>query len=337
MKIFELEKENVLNLFEPGNRIDLDRSNRWDSRSGPPVKPVSAASFSTTERRTVNIGAGGKLKLHVLDLGKLRLDKNFMVANTTVATAKTPNPRGQVVDIPVSAYYIEHPDGNVLFDTGCHPDWGGPNGRWPADGLQELFPHVGGEECTLPARLDMMGIGPDDVKYVALSHLHCDHAGCVEYFRKSKIIVHEDEFAGAFRQYALQDHGSPYALKDLDAIIKAQLNWREIGREEPDQNIVEGVRLLNFGPGHARGMLGLQVSLRSQAGVILVADACYTAENYGPKAKQPGISYDSLGIMRTVRRIQALAADTGAAVWFGHDADQFASVRKATSGDGFYE
>jgi glyoxylase-like metal-dependent hydrolase (beta-lactamase superfamily II) len=84
-------------------------------------------------------------------------------------------------------------------------------------------------------------------------------------------------------------------------------------------------------------MLGLHVNLRSQSGVILVSDACYTSENYGPKAKQPGISYDSLGIMRTVRRIQALAGDTGAAVWFGHDAEQFASIRKATSGDGHYE
>ncbi len=118
----------------------------------------------------------------MLDLGKLRLDKNFMVANSTVATARTPNPRGQLLDIPVSAYYIEHPDGNILFDTGCHPDWGGPNGRWPVDGLQELFPHVGGEECMLPARLDMMGVGPDDVDYVVLSHLHCDHAGCVGIF-----------------------------------------------------------------------------------------------------------------------------------------------------------
>ena len=74
-----------------------------------------------------------------------------MVANSTVATARTPNPRGQIIDIPVSAYYIEHPDGNILFDTGCHPEWGGPNGRWPVDGLQELFPHIGGEECMLPA------------------------------------------------------------------------------------------------------------------------------------------------------------------------------------------
>lgn len=91
---------------------------------------------------------------------------------------------------------------------------------------------------------------------------------------------------------------------------------------------------MNFGPGHARGMIGLEVTLRSQPGVILVSDACYTAENYGP-AKQPGISYNSLGIMRTVRRIKALAANSGFSVWFGHDAEQFSTVRKA--GDGYYE
>jgi N-acyl homoserine lactone hydrolase len=337
MKIFEFDNGRSLDLLEPSRRADVDRSGKFERSPSPPLRTMGSAVASRAERQTVNIGASGKLKLHVLDLGKLKLDKNFMVANSTVATAQSPNPRGQVIDIPVSAYYIEHADGNVLFDTGCNPNWGGPNGRWPVDGLQQLFPHVGGEECQLPARLDMMGVGPDDVDYVVLSHLHCDHAGCVEYFRKSKIIVHEDELAGAFRQYALQDHGSPYAIKDLEAIIKAQLNWREIARDEPDHKLLEGVRLLNFGPGHARGMLGLMVNLRSQQGVILCSDACYTAANYGPKARQPGISYDSLGIMRTVRRIQALAADSGAEVWFGHDADQFATVRKATAGEGYYE
>ncbi|CAN5200922.1 N-acyl homoserine lactonase AiiB [soil metagenome] len=337
MKIFELDDSADLGLLEPGNRGALDRSSVWDRRqASEPSRSAPAPAWEpkAAERRMTNVRANTKsLKMHVLELGHLRLDKNFMVANSTIATHKNPNPRGQVLDIPVSAYYIEHPDGNVLFDTGCHPDWGGANGRWP-EALQELFPHIGGEECMLPARLEAMGIGPDDIKHVVMSHLHCDHAGCVEYFRKSQIIVHEDEFAGAFRQYALQDHSSPYVIKDLERMIRAELHWREVGREEPDQKIVDGVRLLNFGPGHARGMIGLEVSLRSEPGVILVSDACYTAENYGP-AKQPGISYDSLGIARTVRRIKALAGDTGFTVWFGHDAPQFATVRKST--EGYYE
>lgn len=333
MKIFEFDQTGDYGLLEPRGRGEIDNKSAWGRR--PAREPSrSPASFSR-EMAAPNVRSGKALKMHVLDLGTLRLDKNFMVANSTVATYKNPNPRGQVIEIPVSAYYIEHPDGNILYDTGCHPDWGGPNRRWP-ETLEELFPHSGGEECMLPARLEAMGIGPDQIRHVVLSHLHCDHAGCVEYFRKSQIIVHEDEFAGAFRQYALNDHSSPYALKDLGSMIRAELHWREIGRHEPDQNIIDGVRLLNFGPGHARGMLGLQVSLRSEPGVFLVSDACYTAENYGPPAKLPGISYDTLGITRTVQRIRALASDTGYAVWFGHDANQFATIRKATEGH-YYE
>ena len=119
MKIFELESAGVYNLFEPKKGVDLDRPDKRDRRPpSAPVRPASSPAVIAADRRSVNIGAGQKLKLHVLDLGKLRLDKNFMVANTTVATPRDPNPRGQVVDIPVSAYYIEHPDGNILFDTG---------------------------------------------------------------------------------------------------------------------------------------------------------------------------------------------------------------------------
>jgi N-acyl homoserine lactone hydrolase len=332
MKIFEFDQTGDYGLLEPRGRGEIDNKSAWGRR--PTREPSrSPASFSR-EVAAPNVRSGKALKMHVLDLGKLTLDKNFIVSASTVATHKNPNPRGQVIDIPVAAFYIEHPDGNILYDTGCHPDWGGQNGRWP-ELLQDLFPHSGGEECMLPARLEAMGIGPDQIRHVVLSHLHCDHAGCVEYFRKSNIVVHEDEFAGAFRQFALNDHTTPYALKDLGSMISNELHWREIGRHEPDQNIVDGVRLLNLGPGHARGMLALQVSLRSQTGVFLVSDACYTAENYGPPARQPGISYDTLGITRTVQRIRAMAADTGYDVWFGHDAAQFSTFRKST--EGYYE
>jgi len=272
--------------------------------------------------------------MHVLDLGKLRLDKNFMVANSTVAMAKNPNPPGQLIDIPVSAFYIDHPDGTVLFDTGCHPDWAGPNGRWP-EGIQDIFPVIGGEDCYLPHRLEAMGLGPNQIDHVVLSHLHCDHAGCVEYFRKSNIIVHEDEFAAAALHYVKRIHTTPYVLKDVEAWMGLDLNWREVGRMDPDRDIVEGVKLLNFGAGHSYGMLGLQVSLRDHPDVILASDACYTAENFGPPMKPAGISYDSIGAARTIQRIRALADHSGAEVWFGHDIPQFESLRKAD--EGWYE
>ena len=319
------------------HREESRRHRPWDppetNDSGPPSH-LSTAGYASGSRRPFSVHSRA-LKLHVLDLGQLRLDKNFMVANSWFATANNPNPPGQVIDIPVAAYYIEHPDGNVLFDTGCHPDWSGPNARWP-ENLQEIFPHMGGDECTLPARLDALGLGPDQIQHVVMSHLHCDHAGCIEYFRKSNIIVHEDEFSAAVRHHALRDHSTPFALRDIDKWLHLDLNWREIGRAAPDMNIVDGVRLLNLGSGHSYGMLGLHVELRGHPGVMLVSDACYTAENYGPPMRPSGIAYDSIGFANTMQRIRAIADDTKSTVWFGHDAAQFAAVRKSTEGY-FYE
>jgi glyoxylase-like metal-dependent hydrolase (beta-lactamase superfamily II) len=306
---------------------------KWEPVPAPASSAGLAAVPKPKASRSPFVGSRS-LKMHVLDLGKLRLDKNFMVANSTVAMAKNPNPPGKLIDIPVSAYYIEHPDGNVLFDTGCHPDWAGPNGRWPQN-LQDVFPVIGPDDCYLPHRLEAMGIGPNQIRHVVLSHLHCDHAGCIEFFRKSNIVVHEDEFAAAATHYAKRDHSTPYALRDVETWIRLDLNWREVGRAEPDRNLVDGVKLLNLGAGHSFGMLGMMVSLRDHANVILASDACYSAENYGPPMKPAGISYDSIGAARTIQRIRSMAEANHAEVWFGHDIPQFESLRKAS--EGWYE
>jgi glyoxylase-like metal-dependent hydrolase (beta-lactamase superfamily II) len=274
------------------------------------------------------------LKLHVLDLGRVRHDINFAVPFTVAATVSAPNPPSQLIDIPISAYLIEHSNGNVLFDTGCHPQGMGPNGLWPQD-YQKLFPYTVTEECQLPNQLAALGLGPDQIRYVVLSHLHNDHAGCAEFFRKSKVIVHEDEFSGALKHYALHDQSTPYIWKHIDNWIKNPLDWRLVGRDELDQTLVENVRLINLGVGHAYGMLALEISLRSRPKVLLVSDACYNASNYGPPVRAPGFMYDSMGFYRTIERIRWMARETGAEVWFGHDLQQFGTLVKATQG--FYE
>ncbi len=328
MKIVEFEKDGSGQRIERMKILEFDGAKEWK-----PSRPQETG-VSLDTRLAVPAALSTGLKMHVLDLGKLRLDKNLIVAHSTIATPREPNPPGQLIDIPMSGYLIEHSDGNILYDTGCHPDWSGPNGRWPSR-LQELFPVVSGEECFLPSRLDALGIAPNQIRHVVLSHLHCDHAGCVEYFKKSQIIVHEDEFSSALTRVAVRDQSTAYAPKDLETWSRLDLNWRLIGRTEPDQTIADGVRLLNFGSGHSYGMLGLSVKLRSEPGVLLVSDACYTAENFGPPIRQPGINLDSIGTARTLQRIAALAHETRAQVWFGHDAAQFNQVRK--SSEGWYE
>jgi len=264
------------------------------------------------------------VRLHVLDLGRLRFDSRLLIGSGSA-------PFPESVEVPVSAYCIDHPDGRVLFDTGCHPQAMGPNGRWPA-AFQRAYPHFGGEECSLPNRLAEMGLGPNDFRFVVLSHMHNDHAGCVELFRKSRIIVHADELAAAQDAYR-RNEDDAYCWRDTDAWIGADLHWSPVRPDGADRDLHPEVRILNLGRGHAFGMLGLAVALPETGAVVLASDALYCAENLAGAEALPGWLLDRAGYLRTVARLRDLAAD--AQIWFGHDPRQFATLRK--SSEGWYE
>ena len=62
------------------------------------------------------------MKLYILDNGFLECDQNWMVAMSVLVTKDNTNPRINWIKIPVFAVLIDHPDGKILYDTGCHPD-----------------------------------------------------------------------------------------------------------------------------------------------------------------------------------------------------------------------
>ncbi|GMA60369.1 N-acyl homoserine lactonase family protein [Alicyclobacillus fastidiosus] len=275
-----------------------------------------------------------KPKLYVLDTGTMKMDKNFMIAMHNPASIDNPNPPSEFIEFPVYAVLIDHPEGKILFDTGCNPEGMGKNGRWP-EGLQKLFPSFQDESCYLINRLEQLNTRPEDIKYVVASHLHLDHAGCLELFTNATIIVHDTELSNTMKQYALTKDMGAYVWADVNAWIKNDLRWKIVKPHEDELKLAEGIKILNFGPGHAWGLLGLHVELPGEGGIILASDAVYSSENYGPPVKLPGIIYDSLGYLNAVEKIKKYSERTNSQVWFGHDSEQFRKFIKST--EGFYE
>jgi N-acyl homoserine lactone hydrolase len=273
-------------------------------------------------------------KMYVLDTGTMKMDKGFMVAMHNPASVLNPNPPADFVEFPVYAVLIDHPEGKILFDTGCNPEGMGEGGRWPQP-VQQLFPYMATEDCYLINRLAQLKVRPEDIKYVVASHLHLDHAGCLEMFTNATIIVHDTELTNTMKTYAINKDMGAYVWSDIDAWIRKGLNWKTIRPKDAEIPLVDGVKILNFGSGHAWGLLGLHVELPGAGGIILASDAVYSAHNYGPPIKIPGIIYDSVGYINTVERIKEYAARTNSQVWFGHDADQFSKFIKST--EGYYE
>lgn len=275
-----------------------------------------------------------RMKIYVLDNGRMKMDKNLMIANSNQATLDEPNAPNEMHEFPIYTVFIDHPDAKILFDTACNPNAMGENGRW-ISATQKAFPYFADESCHLPNRLEQIGVDPKEVDFVVASHLHLDHAGCLEYFTNATIIVHDDELSGAMKTYARNQQAGAYIWADIDAWIKSNLTWRTVSKEDDNLKLVEGVRVLNYGSGHAWGLIGLEIESSELGTIILASDAIYTKESMGTPFKPPGILYDSIGWTKSVEKIKKLADEKNAQIWFGHDGEQFQGFRKST--EGFYE
>jgi N-acyl homoserine lactone hydrolase len=105
-----------------------------------------------------------------------------------------------------------------------------------------------GEREGLGARLRSLGVPPEAVEVVVLSHLHFDHAANFDLFPQAEILLHAAELA-----YAEGGGDAATLVHHLSALRQSRLRLVE-GEEE----LLPGVRLLHL-PGHTPGLLGLEV------------------------------------------------------------------------------
>lgn len=264
------------------------------------------------------------VKMYVFDHGYQSEDKSFMVACCATASMDNKNPDSIWIDIPIQTFLIQHPGGNILFDTACSPEY---KTAWPAE-TENVAPYTVTEEQTLFARLKSLGLTPGDISTVVMSHLHMDHAGNLAAFKKATIYVSDAEITTTVRNYVVGDDINVHVPVDIEAFIAAKLHWRPVLDRETEIGLAPGVTILNLGSGHSWGMLALRVDLANSGTFLLVADALYMRENLGPPVRVPGIIHDTIGYTRTAAFLADYAAEHDATILFGHDMDQFGTLRK---------
>jgi glyoxylase-like metal-dependent hydrolase (beta-lactamase superfamily II) len=258
------------------------------------------------------------MRLYILENGKLVGPKINSIADADPLELQT---------APIWSALIDHPDGYILLDAGCHTDEKRQHPMIYKDFSMTPEDHIA-------RRLAALGVTPEEIKFVIVSHLHADHSGFLELFKNAKLFVHEDEFTQRAKLYALGD-SSAGSLGDLAYWISQKLSWELIPAGEAERELLPGVKILNLGPGHAFGMLGLLVELPKTGKILLAGDAVYNHENVGPPVRLAGNVYDKNGFVSTIERVVRYAEDIGARLWYGHDEEQFANLIKST--EGYYE
>ena len=130
----------------------------------------------------------------------------------------------KMVPAPISAFLIEHPEGRILFDTGCDPD--GMKGKWP-----DAYRQIPYQESYLPQQLDELGVKPDDIGYVVASHLHFDHAGCLHICNKARIYVNKTELDTTMDAYRNGRDLNAHLPSDIENWMRADLTWEPVSSE----------------------------------------------------------------------------------------------------------
>ena len=247
------------------------------------------------------------MKLQFISAGRLRLKKSIYDRNAD---------RSETFEAPVSSALIRHKQGNVLFDTGCHPsvvEHG--EERWGS--LMKVMTPVMGAQDTLLPNLACVGINPDDIDVVVNSHFHPDHCGCNEFFWKATIIAHTKEIEAAKAPGA---ETAGYLRDDWD-------HGQKTDAVDGDRDVFgDGKLVLTPLPGHTPGTMGAIVNLDRDGSFLLVSDAVSLRANLDADTV-PRNTWNAEALLKSFAEIRRVEK-SGATIICGHDDAQWQGLRK---------
>ena len=250
------------------------------------------------------------LRLYIFDCGHLRIADpgRFSLTMDEVST----------LELSVPCYLIEHPDGTLLWDAGL------------SDSLAEGSPHTQANgtvttvTATLRAQLEELGYQPADITYLALSHLHYDHAGNANDFVASTWLVQRPEHEAAFGD----------AQGFFDRALYAELENSETMLLDGDHDVFgDGTVVIKSAPGHTPGHQVLFVDLAETGGVVLSGDLYHFPENRTLK-RVPTFNFDEAQTLASMDAVEDFLMESGARLWIEHD---FAANALLDKSPAYYE
>lgn len=209
------------------------------------------------------------------------------------------------LDVPCLAFVLRHPsEGVVLVDTGLHPashesvaDFG-PAMRLVFRGLKPVGPPYG-------EQLRALGVAPDDVRNVVMTHLHVDHTSGMRSLPIASFVCSQQEWAAARAPRAALKGYVAAHLPGRDRMQLVDVERDGIPRGPFLRTLdlfADGSIHLIATPGHTPGHLSVLIQTSAHDEVLLVGDAAYTTRNIA-EGILPLLTDDDTASLESLRQL----------------------------------
>lgn len=179
------------------------------------------------------------------------------------------------VDLPFSFVLARNDQRTVLVDTGFIREGNG-------EAMAEKFAIA---EWVSPLRLlATLGVAPEEVTDIILTHAHYDHMGSIEQFPNAHIYLQKRELLQWVEVMTLPKQFGFLTLAldpdDIHELLYAATAHRVTLLEGNQNDVLPGVHVVLGADSHTFGSQYVRVNTRERGEVIIAGDCAYSYANF---------------------------------------------------------
>ncbi|MFZ3226619.1 MAG: N-acyl homoserine lactonase family protein [Xanthobacteraceae bacterium] len=239
-----------------------------------------------------------------------RLDGGHSLANDESVWTPGENV-GRSIQFSSTCWLIQRGNQWLLWDTGVPESALNDPKGWST--LPKLI--VYHLDKTLTEQLATIGLRPNDVTYVALSHTQGDHIGNVRLFPNSTVLMQRAEY-----EWISTPDGPNDNVNQLKALARKLMGTpKHLKLLDGDTDVFGdgGVTLVST-PGHTPGSESLMLHLKNSGFIILSGDVVHLEENF-EKDTVPSLNTDEAASIASMERVKRMIATYKAKLFINHD------------------
>ncbi|MDB5550125.1 MAG: Quorum-quenching N-acyl-homoserine lactonase [Rhizobium sp.] len=260
---------------------------------------------------TTNLFASAVLMMsgavaHAADVELWRLDCGEIAVGDLALFSDTYNYSGEKRTLTDSCYLIRHDKDCMLWDAGLPAALIGAK----VDASAALAPTLAED---LPTQLARIGIKPEQISRLGISHNHFDHVGQASTFPGATLMIGAADLA-QFKADPLPFAVDPNFIKPwLDGTSK-------VDPISGDHDVFgDGSVVILATPGHTPGEASLLVKLAKTGPVLLSGDVVHFEEQFANHGV-PGFNFDRADTLASMERLTGIAKSLDAILIVQHDA-----------------